>query len=190
MSEPVTSITTDEFSPGTFRRLWGVKIVDYVVNGQACDFESLVVRFAMNRATSVEGEVRPLEKIVRDRNAQLTKLGNALSDLSAAQTTLSPQDTPPDSKAHVSDTTVKLLQDLTPGGEISPVADDGTITKAQVERAIQMVKTEMDRLNNESSRDMSRLQSLVDKRDESYSNASSLMQSISGCRDSAIRNMA
>lgn len=189
MSEPVTSITTDEFSPGTFRRLWGVKIVDYVVNGQACDFESLVVRFAMNRATSVEGEVKPLEKIVRDRNARLTKLGEALSDLSAAQTTLSPQDTPPEKEANISSDTEDLLNDLTPSGEPKP-SSGGKISKAQVERAIQMVKTEMDRLNNESSRDMSRLQSLVDKRDESYSNASSLMQAISGCRDTAIRNMA
>lgn len=189
MSEPVTSITTDEFSPGTFRRLWGVKIVDYVVNGQACDFESLVVRFAMNRATSVEGEVKPLEQIVRARNASLTELGKALSDLSAAQATLSPQDTTPDTTANISDETEKLLNRLTASGD-SPPSKDGKISKAQVERAIQMVKTEMDRLNNESSRDMSRLQSLVDKRDESYSNASSLMQAISGCRDTSIRNMA
>ena len=52
-----------------------------------------------------------------------------------------------------------------------------------------MVKTKIDGLNNESQTDMSRLQSLVDRRDESYSTATNLMTSISDTRSNLIRNL-
>ena len=44
-------------------------------------------------------------------------------------------------------------------------------------------------LNNASQTDMSRLQSLVDRRDESYSTATNLMTSISDTRSNLIRNL-
>jgi hypothetical protein len=42
---------------------------------------------------------------------------------------------------------------------------------------------------NEAQTDMTRLQSLVDRRDESYSTATNLMTSISDTRSNVIRNM-
>ena len=62
-------------------------------------------------------------------------------------------------------------------------------TRSQVEEYIQLIKTKMDKLNNDSSSDMTSLQSLVDKRDESFSTASSLMQSISDSRSRVIGNI-
>ena len=43
--------------------------------------------------------------------------------------------------------------------------------------------------NNESQKDMSRLQSLVDRRDESFSTASDLMSKISDTRSNLISNL-
>ena len=54
---------------------------------------------------------------------------------------------------------------------------------------IQNVKSKIDSLNNASQTDMSRLQSLVDRRDESYSTATNLMTSISDTRSNLIRNL-
>ena len=51
------------------------------------------------------------------------------------------------------------------------------------------VKSEIDGLNNEAQTDMTRLQSLVDRRDESYSTATNLMTSISDTRSNVIRNL-
>ena len=188
-------IQVDEFAPETFRRLWGVQVVDYEVGGVKTDFETLVVRYAMKRATTVEGEVNPLSDIVQRRNNKLKELGNALAELSKAQSALSKEEDPGASTS-VEAVAYEVLAELNKGVD-NPVKKDSTknppeysISKQNCEKAIQQIKTQMDKLNNESSRDMSRLQSLVDKRDESYSNASSLMQSISGSRDMAIRNMA
>ena len=52
-----------------------------------------------------------------------------------------------------------------------------------------MVKSEIDGLNNKSQTDMSRLQSLVDRRDESYSTATNLMTNVSDTRSNLIRNL-
>ena len=53
----------------------------------------------------------------------------------------------------------------------------------------EMLKSMIDSMNNESQTDMSRLQSLVDRRDESYSTATNLMTAISDCRSNLIRNL-
>ena len=61
--------------------------------------------------------------------------------------------------------------------------------KMTIEGMIQKVKSTIDGLNNESQTDMSRLQSLVDRRDESYSTATNLMTAISDTRSNLIRNL-
>lgn len=61
--------------------------------------------------------------------------------------------------------------------------------KKTIEGMLSRVKSEIDGLNNEAQTDMTRLQSLVDRRDESYSTATNLMTSISDTRSNVIRNM-
>jgi hypothetical protein len=63
------------------------------------------------------------------------------------------------------------------------------MNKKTLEGMLSLVKSEIDGLNNESQTDMTRLQSLVDRRDESYSTATDLMTSISDTRSNVIRNM-
>jgi hypothetical protein len=64
-----------------------------------------------------------------------------------------------------------------------------SMNKKTLEGMLSLVKSEIDGLNNESQTDMTRLQSLVDRRDESYSTATDLMTSISDTRSNVIRNM-
>ena len=52
-----------------------------------------------------------------------------------------------------------------------------------------MVKSKIDSLNNAAEKDMTRLESLVDRRDEAYSTASDLMSELSDTRSTAIGNM-
>lgn len=61
--------------------------------------------------------------------------------------------------------------------------------KKTIEGMLSRVKSEIDSLNNAAQADMTRLQSLVDRRDESYSTATNLMTSISDTRANVIRNM-
>ncbi len=190
----------------TFQSRWNVTVNNYTLtaidgNGnpvtKEADLETLLVSISTNRATTIELEIKPLSTQVNDRNTRLTTLTNALSTLTGQQA-LFDSDDPGGTWSHTKDNSVKLTQDSidiinelarAAGQSSDLVGQDGYVTKSQCEQAIQLVKAEMDKLNNESSSDMTRLQSLVDKRDESYSTASSLMSSVSDTRGNAIRNM-
>ena len=63
------------------------------------------------------------------------------------------------------------------------------MTKSEVEYWLQMVKSKIDSLNNEANKDMTRLESLVDRRDEAYSTASDLMNKVSDTRSTLIGNL-
>lgn len=175
-----------EFAPETFRRLWGVEICDYSVNGVDCDFETMIVGFSTNRAAVIEKEVNPLSTRVQNRNNKLKELGDALADLSAAQQAMagSSDDTSKEPTYTIKSDTLKVLQELSDNGFTST-----TITKSKCEEAIQLVKSKIDKLNNDASSDMTNLQSLIDKRDESFQTASTLMQAVSDTRSNAIRNI-
>ena len=67
--------------------------------------------------------------------------------------------------------------------------DELTLGKSEVEGAVARCKNDIDTLNNDSQRDMTRLQSVVDRRDESFSAATNLMTSVSDTRSSLIKNL-
>lgn len=192
MADVITSIAIAE---ERYNELWGVQVNTYKLNGELADFEKLMVNVAQNRAITVEREINPLSKVVSRRNERLQKLENALSDLSGAQAVFKSDDQGSklsnDYGYYLNSDTCEVLKELGmpqfEDGKISLV--DGGICKSYVEKAIQLVKSKVDRLNNDAQSDMTRLQSLVDKRDESYSTASSLMSSISDTRSNVIKNI-
>ena len=164
--------------------LWGIDAYEYKVSGNQVDFQDLMIAVSEKRAVTVEGEVVPLTTRVRARNADLELLGKALSELTAAQATLKSDAGGNDRSSYTFSSDVKArVKDLT-GNNL-----DDNETKKWLEYFIQMVKTKIDGLNNESQTDMSRLQSLVDRRDESYSTATNLMTNVSDTRSNLIRNL-
>ena len=164
--------------------LWGIDAYEYKVSGNQVDFQDLMIAVSEKRAVTVEGEVVPLTTRVRARNADLELLGKALSELTAAQATLKSDAGGNDRSSYTFSSDVKArVKDLT-GNNL-----DDNETKKWLEYFIQMVKTKIDGLNNESQTDMSRLQSLVDRRDESYSTATNLMTHVSDTRSNLIRNL-
>ncbi len=183
---------TIETNPVTNSNLavWGAGVqgAEYTVNGQRVDFQDLMVAITTQRAAVIEGEVKPMSTRMTNRNKRLEKLGNALSDLSGIEASFKSDDEGDtwSAKNSVDEELQNVLNSLEKGlwG-----TDNNDITKANCEKAIQLIKTQIDKLNNESSADMTRLQSLVDRRDESYSTATSLMQAVADTRGSLIKNI-
>ena len=171
----------------TLSQNWGnVSFNDYLFSGKRVDFQDLMVMVAEKRAVAVESEVTPMSVRMRARNSDLDLLGQCLAELTAAQATL-PSNAKGDDKCSYNFTSevtkrVKLL--TADGKELKNNA-----TKESIEFFIQMVKSKIDSLNNASQTDMSRIQSLVDRRDESFSTATNLMTSISDTRSNLIRNL-
>ena len=181
-SLPVLRNGTDEF-----KARWGATVYDYALNSVQVDFQDLMVAISEHRATAVEGEVEPLSTRIRKRNQDLSDLGELLADLSAQQATYDSNATGSTTSGHElsdksRDTAGRLL-----GWGIA--YEHRYLWKSYTEMFIQKTKSKIDTLNNESQTDMTRLQSLVDRRDESFNTATTLMTSVSDTRSNAIRNM-
>ena len=199
---------------GNIESRWGVKAGDYSVTlnskTDVMDFQDLLVKFSKNRAVAVEGEVEPLTERIQQRNKRLEQLGEVLSELTKIQTEFESDDTGDrDMHSWMSNKTGAVLESL--GYYPSYYAKESDRPKDNEERAdfykvgwngdnqysankktiegmLSRVKSEIDALNNEAQTDMTRLQSLVDRRDESYSTATNLMTSVSDTRSNVIRN--
>ena len=173
--------------------MWGVTVSDYRVDGVAVDFETIVVGRATGQALTIEQEVEPLASIARVRNNKLKRLGEALANLANVQATFKPdQEGGAWSGNVITEKTQREVDKLYDGSSLFD-KDAGAsmykITKANCERAIQLVKSEMDKLNNLAQADTTRLQSLVSSRDEKFSIASTIMSAVSEARTNVIRAM-
>ena len=164
---------------------WGAKFQDYKIEEKPVDFQDLMVAVSEQRAVTVEGEVTPLTTRIRTRNAMLDELGTDLADLSKLQAQLKSDDAGDTRRGYAQqatkDSLIKIFGQLDWG--------DLHMTKYEVEEWIQKVKSKIDGLNNEAQTDMTRLQGLVDRRDESFSTATNLMSAISDTRSNLIRNL-
>lgn len=162
---------------------WGVQFGDYYYGSEKIDLQDLMVAIAENRAVTVEQEVNPLSTRIKARNAYLEELGEALADLTRLQAAFKSDDEGRAQRETMKDKTYNTIYKL-----------QGTYPtkkeyKQWVEYYLKLVKSKIDALNNQAQTDMTRLQALVDRRDEAYSTATTLMTAISDTRSNLIRNL-
>ena len=173
-----------EISQDTVRlsQAWGASFGDYNYvkwDGSVktrFDFQDLLVEISENRAVTVESEVQPLSTRIMNRNRRLDKLGSALADLTKLQSQFDSDAKGTDRKGTLKQSSYETLQEVF-GDQVD--FTELKMTKSEVEYWLQMVKSKIDSLNNEANKDMTRLESLVDRRDEAYSTASDLMNKMS-----------
>ena len=187
MSNNIQSIAVLTNGEDQFKARWGTTVYDYKLNDVATDFQDLMVAVAEHRATAVEGEVEPLATRMRKRNQDLSDLGELLADLSAQQATYSSDASGGTQSGHAlsdksRDTSARLLN-------WGIAYEHRFLWKSYTEMFIQKTKSKIDTLNNEAQADMTRMQSLVDRRDESFTTATTLMTNVSDTRSNAIRNL-
>ncbi len=179
----MATVTPD--TPVKLSHNWGVDFSDFLIDGKKVDFQDLMIAISQNRATTVEGEVTPLTTRIRTRNATLEKLGTVLADLTKMQSQFESGDKPGARHGTLPATSKAILLDIF--GKLD--FDDPQMTKYEVEEWLQKCKSKIDALNNAAQTDMTRLQSLVDRRDESFSTASTLMSAISNTRSNLINGL-
>ena len=151
---------------------WGVKGLDYVYKSsynekkvRPCDLQTLMIDVSLHRAKRVEGEIEPLATRISNRNDTLDNLGTALADLTSLQAKFDSEADGDDREGALDPDSYQILQDVF-GAAVK--FTNLRMTKYEVEEWLQRVKSKIDSLNNQSEKDMSRLQSLVDRRDEAF----------------------
>jgi len=190
MSDAIASV------PVASRNLnqWGVSFHEYdYVNPtggvyEGIDLETLSIKVSNRRAVVIESEVEPMAVRMNMRNTELDWLGHALADMSgfsALFTADKDGNIPTSVPSNITADGQKGLQLVGHSVGTGTV----TLTKVQVDTWTQEIKTAMDSRNNASQQDMTRLQSLVDRRDEAYKTSSSLSEKVSGTRSNTIKNL-
>jgi len=195
---------------------WGVDFNEYdyaspVEGGttvlEGLDFERLTIKISNRRAVVIESEVQPMAVRMDRRNKELDQLGKALSDLSAfsaeyhvaddgkmimdADKTFSMDGVKGLVLAGVPVSKVEGSNDLSVDGvtfSYQTTYYNVSLRKDRCDKWTQLVKTATDTRNNDSSMDMTRIESLVNRRDEAYNTSSSLSEKISGTRSTTIKN--
>jgi len=185
--------TIEHETPVKLSQDWGVSFSDYKVNGKQVDFQDLMIVISEKRAVTVEGEVAPLTTRIKSRNAYLEQLGTALAEATNKQAGFKSDDAGDKTMSGwFSEAATATMVKCGANTYFRAWAGNGKqadATKAGVEGIIQKLKSTIDGLNNQAQTDMTRLQSLVDRRDESYSTASNLMSAVSDTRSNLIRNL-
>ena len=173
-------------------KLWGITPMEYTVTGVegSLDFQDLMVAVSEQRAAAVEQEVNPLATRIKSRNTRLSTLGTALSALAKLEFDTSKDANPTSSTVtSFTDAEKALMVELGawPSGQAQTNA---TWKKEYCDSAKQKVQTEIDRLNNLAQMDMTRMQGLVDHRDQSFNTATTMMQHISETRGTTIKGIS
>ena len=183
---------------------WGLSALDYAYkdydratakfNTLRVDFQDLMVCVGARRAAVVEAEIRPMSTRMRTRNNYLSDLSGILALLTTTQSSFDGDDSGSTEKevAGMTDDQLSMLNAINGANGLVYKNSNGKIctTKAKCEGAVQAVKGEMDKENNSSQTDMTRLQSLVDARDDSYSTTTNIMSAISDTRSNLIGNLS
>lgn len=177
---------------------WGVKVYCYNYKKEHLDLQNLLVAIAENRAAKIELEVQPLQEIITRRNERLDHYGAVLQKLTELQAKYTGEETSGETvdiqpvlqnPGFTADDFWAIMKDLGYGSARRSDPFVLELTKYEVEGAVTRCKNVIDEMNNDAQRDMTRLQAVVDRRDESFSAATSLMTSVSDTRSSLIKNL-
>ena len=176
---------------------FGISAYEYQIDGEKVDLQDLLVAITEKRAVAVEAEVSPLKSRIRTRNTELEALGAVLAELSAVQAQY--DTTKKDGKEKKTVNFLSAVQNSTGWSDADckallskfglPSSNTGNLPRSEVEKYVEKVKSSIDSLNNQVQMDTTRMQSLVDHRDQSFTDASELMKTVSDTRSTLIRDV-
>lgn len=161
--------------------LWGVQVVDYVYQDRLMDLQDLLVAVCEERAVTVENGIAPLATRMRMTNTELEDLGKLLSKFSQLQAKYKQSEDGTESIT-LSDAEVRLLAHVGYPSATSAMS----LKRSDTEMIVQLIKTKMDALNNNSQTRMTRMNGLVEKRDGAFTSASQMMAAVSDTRKNLI----
>ena len=161
----------------------GISAYDYRRNDEQVDLQDLLTDVTMSRARTVEGEIKPLSDVMRHRNKKIDQCGELLAKLNKIQTSFKSDDKDTSKRSTIALTTseIRLLEEIS-----HRVITSEYPTKPETEEYVQLVKSAIDGMSSRTQTDMTRLQALVEKRDQTYTKAAEFLKDIVDSRSKTI----
>jgi len=173
-----------------FASEWGIAVYDYSMSGKAVDLQDIATYVSQRRAMAIESEVEPMQKLIERRSQKLDNYGVVLATLTDMQSQFSDESTTT-ATATLPSSQISLNEAQEVFAQLGITITSLTLSfgKAQTDGCVQRLKTLIDEANNTQQKDMTRLQALVDRRDESFTTATSVMTAISDTRSTLMKNL-
>lgn len=185
-----------ESTPITGFSVYGVQQKDYTVEGaEHCDYVKAASVAMFQEANAIEAQTSAYAAVLKARQKKLDELGWALSVIVEAVASMNTkkQKSSDLSSADADLKTVSQILDKYRRDSNSemrlPVNGDNKVRRDDATSAQSAVQYEIDYETNEMQQDMVTMQSLVSKRDNAFSTASSLVQKINSTASTLIRNL-
>jgi hypothetical protein len=176
--------------------VYGVQQKDYTVKGaEHCDYIKAATTAMFQEAGAIEKETAAYAAVLEARQEKLDELGWALSVIVAAMASMKTKNQKSKDLSAADPDLIKASQILDKYRRDAnsdmrlPVNDDNKVRRDDATSAQSALQYEIDYETNEMQQDMVSLQSLVSKRDNAFSTASSLVQKINSTASSLIGNL-
>lgn len=170
----------------------------------AMTIEDLLRRVALRRAAVLAGEMDPLGQLVEQRNRLLEGIGILLSATAQAVSKLEANKKDKDTETceglcyylwryistdKIEEAGDEFYQWVVANKDSATNPCSSSRLDGYISRANQLLKTELDILNNVAQQDIMRLDNLLTKREDSYELATNLPSTMSHQRDEVLGNM-
>lgn len=173
-------------------KVYGQQQVDYTVDGVAHqDYATAVAQAALRRAVGVEDATVALSAAIRARQAKITDLSNALAVMNRIAAGFKKDDktTTWSSWSAELAAIAATLQRYGVENKISLNGSQGRIQKSDLSIQQQLVENAVDNEDNDIQQEMIALQSGVNKRDEGYNTAYTLVRRALRAEQTTIANI-
>lgn len=171
--------------------VYGVQQMQYTVDGvSGQDYTEALTVAAFKQATAVEAAAGSFADVIRLRQRKVNDLGEALAVLAKAIATLSTKNQEPGDKSEADSDLTTAASKVAEYGITMTVTSDNQITRENALKAQNNIQYALDVEDNNLQQDTVSLQSLLTKRDNSYSNASKIVKKSLNASEAAIRNIS
>ena len=176
--------------------IYGVQQKDYTVKGTAhCDYVKAASIAMFQEANAIEAETAAYGAVLEARQKKLDELAEALATITQATASLKTKNPKSSDKCDpdpalktASEILKRYYRDANSDLKLS-VDGKNQATRGDLQKAQSALQYEVDYETNEMQQDMVSLQSLISKRDNAFSTASSLVQKITSSGSTLINNL-
>jgi len=159
----------------------------YAMGGQSYDIEGLMMALGVERSDLIEKQVVGMADAMKARNNEIKKVNDWIAELrGAGDKGWKDCRNYGDVKAYLESKGVQVGE---ANGKGFDIGNDGNWGKGERDTAVEYLKSQLDGLNSDSQLDMIKLQSLVNKRDQSFEMLTNLISKFSKTKDAIIQNI-
>ena len=170
--------------------VYGVQQVQYDVDGvSGKDFAAALTAAAFRQSAAIEHAASGFADVVRRRQQKLDELGTVLAVLAKAIASLATKEQEPGDLSAADGDLSTAARTVAEYGVTMTVTDDSKITRENALKAQSDIQYALDVEDNNLQQDTVSLQSLLTKRDNSFSNAAKLVKKSLNASDAAIKNI-